>query len=422
MVTRLMTQYKHINWLVADQLVVSGANFFTGLYIARLLGLEQFGHYTIIWLMVQFFSSMQESFLLSPMMSITAKLPSNMAHRYLSGVISIGLSYSLIMTTLLMAISLIANISFLNISTSALISLFLVMLFFLIQEMLRRYLFTCERRKVAFFNDAITHIGHVFLLILFTFSKENIVLMDVFLTRAISSFVAILFTLLVIEKFNYTKGNAIYAWKRNWPMSKWMVSSAITHWLTSNLFIIAAGLHLGNTAVGALKAAQNILGINHIFFQLIENTVPVRASKLLIRFGINNMTNYLKKITIMSGIGLLFLSILIVIFSNEIMTIIYNKEYAQYSWLLVGYAFIYFLIFLSFPLRIFLRTIEKTKQIFYAYLVTALFSIFASNVFVANMGLNGAIYGMISLNIIMLIILYFYARKEKHYYKNNSTL
>ena len=48
--TRQLGRYRHINWALADQGVVSGINFLTGIMLARFLGLEEFGRFTLAWM------------------------------------------------------------------------------------------------------------------------------------------------------------------------------------------------------------------------------------------------------------------------------------------------------------------------------------------------------------------------------------
>ena len=42
-----LTRHRHFNWALADQIIVSGANFLTALLLARYLGPEEFGRFTL---------------------------------------------------------------------------------------------------------------------------------------------------------------------------------------------------------------------------------------------------------------------------------------------------------------------------------------------------------------------------------------
>lgn len=422
MIKTLLLRYKSLNWAIADQLLVSGVNFLTGIFIARILGLEVFGQFTMIWLIVLFFSSIQESFLLSPMVSISAKLMPQKASSYFDGVFSLALLFALIVSCIIVILLVIFPQYTYGTFVSSIVVVFAIVSVTLLQEALRRMLFAKSEIKLVFVNDLISYLGQLFLLVLLFIFKDSIELVDVFLVIGASTLAAVIFSYFSLNNLDFSIKKSLYVWQRNWPMAKWMGLSAISNWFTGNLFIIMAGIYLGNTAVGALKAAQNLLGINHIVFKLIENIAPVKASKLLVKSGINEMTSYLIKLTVAAIVCFSIFALFIISFSQELMTIIYGAEYTEYSWLLVSYSGIYLCLLLAFPLRIFLRSLENTKYIFYAYLTTGLFTLALSQFFVNQWALQGVIWGMLTVNVLMLIMLMYFAKRTILRHKSNSTL
>ena len=73
LVARLLTRYSHVNWALADQAMVSGVNFLTAILLARYLGIEEFGRFTLAWMVVLFAASIQHAAINSPMMSTGPK-------------------------------------------------------------------------------------------------------------------------------------------------------------------------------------------------------------------------------------------------------------------------------------------------------------------------------------------------------------
>ena len=422
MIKTLLLRYKSLNWAIADQLLVSGVNFLTGIFIARILGLEAFGQFTMIWLIILFFSSIQESLLLSPMISISAKLTPQKARNYFDGMFSLALLFALIASFTLGLLLFIFPQYAYGTLVSSVVVVFVIVFLLLFQETLRRILFAKNEIKLVFINDLISYLGQFSLLVLLFVFKESIELVDVFLVIGASTLAAVIFSYCSIQNLYFSFRELLYAWQRNWPMAKWMVLSAISNWFTGNLFIIMAGLYLGNSAVGALKTAQNIVGVNHIMFKLIENVAPVKASKLLVESGINAMISYLKQLTVISIACFFIFALIFIVFSQELMTFIYGAEYTKYSWLLVSYSGIYLCLLLGFPLRICLRSLENTKHIFYAYLTTGLFSLVLSKFFVIQWALQGVISGMLIVNVIMLIMLMIFAKRSVLQHKAYSTL
>ncbi|MDH5414420.1 MAG: hypothetical protein OEW87_09810, partial [Flavobacteriaceae bacterium] len=71
---KLIVHAKKINWILADQALVSGVNFVTGLVLARYLGIEDFGVFTLCWMSILFLHGLQYALIVSPMMSIGPKI------------------------------------------------------------------------------------------------------------------------------------------------------------------------------------------------------------------------------------------------------------------------------------------------------------------------------------------------------------
>ena len=55
---------------LADQMMVSAANFAGGIVLVRGLGLEEFGKYSIAYSLLLFANALQMSFVASPMLNI----------------------------------------------------------------------------------------------------------------------------------------------------------------------------------------------------------------------------------------------------------------------------------------------------------------------------------------------------------------
>jgi O-antigen/teichoic acid export membrane protein len=70
---RLLADDRHVNWVLADQALVSGVNFLTGVLLARDLGIHGFGTFTLAWMAVVVANNFQMALIVSPMMSIGPK-------------------------------------------------------------------------------------------------------------------------------------------------------------------------------------------------------------------------------------------------------------------------------------------------------------------------------------------------------------
>ena len=102
-VARLLARYSDINWALADQAVISGVNFLTGILLARYLGLEGFGQFTLAWMAVLFVNALQHATIIAPMMSIGPKQPAADLPAYYGAVIVQQVAFSLCVFVFLFA-------------------------------------------------------------------------------------------------------------------------------------------------------------------------------------------------------------------------------------------------------------------------------------------------------------------------------
>jgi len=413
MIKVFLKKYSHVNWALADQVMVSGINFITGILVARFLGIEDYGRFTLIWIVVLFASSIQMSSINSPMMSIGPKRIDEGSSAYYGAVIAQQLIFSSVTVVSIIVGVKVAALFFPEWQIAHLVlPLAAVTFFYQTQDFTRRLFFVQGRQVAAFVNDVISYVGQLLLLIYFffigTLNIEN-TLWIIALTSAVATVVGGV----IHGKVSCTYKVFINTVKRHWDSAKWLTGSALLQWSSGNLFIIAAGSILGPTAVGALKAAQNIMGVVHILFQGLENVVPIRASLYLHKFGPQSMAHYLRKVTIWGGLATGILALAVSVHPEFLLTKIFGEDYQGYGYILRWFAVIYFVSFLSLPLRILLRTIEKTFPVFLTYILMTVFSVFAAVPMVGEFGLQGVLVGMLILVIISVCTLYGFT-KYKH--------
>ena len=163
---RLLTRYSHVNWALADQAMISGVNFLTGILLARYLGIEEFGRFTLAWMAVLFVNSIQHAAINSPMMSIGPKQPETEAPAYYGAIIVQQIFFSCAAFALLYAGVRLSGAAFPEWRVEGLaLPLAVAALGFQFQDFLRRYFFTRGRGAAAFANDAVRYLGQIGVLI-----------------------------------------------------------------------------------------------------------------------------------------------------------------------------------------------------------------------------------------------------------------
>ena len=127
------------------------------------------------------------------------------------------------------------------------------------------------------------------------------------------------------------------------------------------------------------------------------------------------MHTYLFSLTKKGLLFTIFFSVIIIFLAKPILYFFYGYEAANYSKLLIFLTFLIPLHFLQYPFSYGLRTLGKTKPIFFSYLFTSVFSILASTYIINNFKLSGLIFGLYLSQIIISSYIYLSYKKFLNY-------
>ncbi len=387
--------------------MVSGINFLTGILLARFLGLEEFGRFTLAWMVILFVGSIQHAAINSPMMSIGPKQPEAEAPGYYGAIVVQQVVFSCVVSFLLFAGVRLSGIVLPEWRVEGLaLPLAVAALTFQFQDFLRRYFFTRGRGAAAFANDAIRYLGQIAVLIwLFVYFRESMDTAKTLWVIALMAAAGAVYATFNVERFEINAATARAVASRHWRFSKWLTASALMQWTTGNLFIIAAGALLGASAVGALKAAQTLMGVTHILFMGLANIVPVRAARRFAEGGAKALTAYLGRVALGGEVVTAVVAVVLAAAPGFWLTLVFGEEYAGYGYLLRWFAVIYPVRFLAFPLSAGLRAIEFTRPLFYASLAATLFTLASVYPLIHWLGLTGVMGGLLTISVIRTVIL-----------------
>jgi O-antigen/teichoic acid export membrane protein len=411
-IKHFLNKYSHTNWALVDQGMVSAANFITGILLARLLGIQEFGKFTLVWMIILFINSIQMAMISSPMMSIGPKFPRGRFNNYYRGVFTQQVFFSVISFISVIFWVKISGLFFPSWEVEQLaFPLALVSFFYQNQDFIRRYYFVNKRASYAFFNDVISYLGQVILLILLS----NMIKLNTTEVLYIISFTSALavFQGIVNIRPKFSRPTVTYVTvKRHWLIAKWMTGSAVLQWFSGNFFIIVASSVLGTTAVGAIKSSQNIVGILNILVQAMENFVPVQASNAFKERGINGLKKYINKVSLIGSVGIGGGVVFVCAFSEYLLAKVYGNDYTPYSLVLCGMAIVNYIGFLGTPIASGLRVLDKTKVLFTAFIYSTIFSLMFAYIVVVYWGIYGTVLGIIVSKIVLVgIILGVYVKE-----------
>ncbi len=405
--------FKNTTLLVyTDQLVVSGLSFLSSIIMARLLGVQGFGIYSIAWLGVLIASSVNQPFIISPMMTLSGKKTTEEKDRYLQALVFKQIFFAAALSILSFLTVLVMSVILKEWKVNSIILAFPLAVFsFLLQDFFRKYYFIIGKPQKAVLIDVIAYGG----VLLSAFCLHYFRDMDaqfILLLTALFFLYASLVALLSLKKLQFNLNEIKSALSEHWDFSKWLTATALLQWFSGNLFIIAAGAILGPKAVGATRMAQNIVGITHVLFLAMENIIPARAATAQKNGGTEALFRYLWKFTMQMGAITFTLLGLITIFSKQIIDVCYGESYLEYQHVLIGFCLLYVIVFLGYPLRYAIRTLENTRLIFMSFIFSSVFSVACAYPVINAFGLNGVVAGLMMTQLITLGV-YVWSLRDK---------
>jgi len=392
-------------WALADQSIVSATNFLTNVMLARFMGLREFGVFVLAWMSVQFVNSFQNALIIAPMMSVGPKQEEKDRPAYYGALVFQELalaSFCFIFAYTVLKISG-NSIRFSDVKQLA-FPLAVSAFAYQMQDFVRRYFFATRQSRRALADDALSYVSQ--LPILFLLHRAgHLTSANALWAMAGTSIVGIVPGILWMEplQFNWQWIREIS--RRHWKISRWLSASALLQWTSSNLFVIAAPVYYGAAAAGVLKASQNLMGVTHVWFQGLDNVVPVESARRLRQGGVRSMLAYTRSILLKWGGLTLLFAIAISISPGFWLRLVYGPDMNQYGYILRLYALLYVVVFLGSPLRAALQALEFTVPIFWSYLAMTAFAFSFAVPMAKLLGLSGSLFGLIGSQILFQSII-----------------
>ncbi len=415
--TQLVLKFRTGGIVLSDQAVVSGSNFLLGVLLTRELGLEGFGTYSLLWMGVLFALSFSQAFIVQPMLSLGPKQDLN---EYLPRVLSMQLLVSL-MAGILAVITLnVANWFNLLPEVGAYLFWFPVLIAcYLFYDFCRKYFFLTRQAEWALIIDSF------YVLLLFALLIWKIWTAELTIAWTINALVIAQTGAIALAIWKLPRPSL--KWKgfrlvsiQHYHFSKWLMGTALLQWFSGNYFLLAAAALLGASALGALRMVQNVVGLLHVLFLAMENIIPIQAASTYHEGGMDQLRKYLWKISLQTGAVTFLILLGLMLASKSILFFLYGEVTVGYSFVLIGMAIVYALVFIGHPLRFALRTLENTRPIFWAYLLSAAFTILAAYPLVGRLGLTGVLIGLFLTQLITQCVYFFHLKKEGFFYENYS--
>ena len=329
------------SWTLLDQALVSGANFGMGVMLARYLGIEAFGAYVIAQTYLLYANTFQSALVVSPMMTSVPAEPNEFAqHRLLRGF------FAYMVLVLLLTVAGVQGLAWLLSRWAPALGLGVLafplgvaMASYQMQDWLRRSLYVRQESRAVFLGDLVAY-GMQFGLLVYFASTDALSADRAIWVQAASfasaSFLVVLYLRLVPDFLAI--GQVL---RTNWRASRDFLASWQLQWVASSGVILIGTAFIGPQAAGAIRAVQNLLGPVNVFFQWMDNVMPVRAVARLREGGRDGLAAYLRRINWLGMLVLGSFALILLPIDGWLMAALYGEAYRPFAVLVVFQALYY---------------------------------------------------------------------------------
>jgi O-antigen/teichoic acid export membrane protein len=293
----------------------------------------------------------------------------------------------------------------------------------LAHEFLRRILLIDQRWLSALMADAVaygTRVAAVIVLLLAGEQRLSWVMAIVAAGFALGGLVGRVHSRAILKPMDGERLELTSVMQKNWTMGKWLLGAKLAYWCSAQLVIYVAGAVLPLQEVGAIAAAMTLTGVVNILYLALEAYLPTETARRAESSGNETLRGYVTTVTIIGAIATAAPLLGCVIFSNEIVGLVFGNQYVEYRWVVAWIAAYQFLGFFQRPLSAALRTVGRAHWLFVAMLTGSGLAIVFGFSIVSSFGLVGALSLLCVIQASITLVMAFGWKRELGYEREEA--
>jgi O-antigen/teichoic acid export membrane protein len=401
-----LAPHRTMNLAFVDQVMVSGANFLGGILLARVFGIYEFGRFTLAWMLVEFVGSLQFAAVIQPMLNIGPKQDEAESERYYQAVAAQQGLICALLGVLVWAALALADRLFPVLDLHGLAApLAAAVVSYQLHNFFRRYFFARDRPFAALCSDALRYAAQIAAtLLLFVAAPHARAEAGVWIV-AIACVLSAAQGVFFFGRFEWDGRALRDVSARNWTFSKWLLPSALMFWMTSQAFLVMAGIVLGAATTGGLKVAVSITGILNILLLALDNFAPVQASRALYVGGHTELKRYIVRLAWLTGTLTAATVAALSIDPDYIVHLLYGDRYHGIGHLVRWFCAPAAVYGISTVLVIWAAALEWTRAIFISYVAATVFTAVVVYPLIFYGGVAGVVVGSLTVEVIRVVTL-----------------
>lgn len=394
-------------WAIADQSVVSLGNFLTNIILARILVPNEYGAYAVLFGALIFLYSLHGAVVTYPLLVRGAPATADRLRKLtsfslvLTAVIAIALGTFLIITAW----------TFGKITVGVWAAVALV--FWIIQETLRRGLMAHMRYREALLGDTLSYIGQATVLIVLGLNGW-LTLESAFMAMAGTSGVAAVLqakqvgvSFVSISEIHELLG--IF-----WNLGRWLLLNSLVAVFSVQFFPWALALSRGASQAAALQALINVLSLTNPILISITNLVTPASAKAWRETDKKAASRVAIRYAVHGGVLIFPYLLVSIVWPQHVLAMLYGQgsPYEDFSSTLRVLAGAHGVFYVSAIMATLLNALEQARTNFLVLSVSAIVSVMLGIPLIAWAGLWGAASAIALGIVVRTVILTVAVRRE----------
>lgn len=359
-------------WAVVDQLIVSGSTFLIGIAAARILGLDQFGRFAIVLILAMLAAGLHNSAVVVPMLTIAGQRRQRSTNYYKAVMVwsaALCLGAGVVVA---LVVALAFGLRDGEVSATFALAAGAYTAAQNMQLTVRRLYFAQRRAIDAVVLDVMRYMLLLAIMVLAHSAGIDLSVEELLWALAGSALLALLPFVRHLTRGRGAPRLLRVVAARHRPFAVWLLPMTLLTFASEQAITLMLGVLLSDEAAGSLRAGQYLLGVTHFIVMAMENFLPGGAARAYAAGGASALRTYLFKRLVLFGAPTLALIVLLAIFAEPSLRFAFGESYVRFAPILRLYAISYVLIFVRDVWTHYFRAVERTDQIFRAYVASAI--------------------------------------------------
>lgn len=397
-------------WAVADQCVVSAANFFTVFLFARHLDAAVFGGFVLAYTGLLLLTNMQNALVAQPHNVLGAGLAEPAYRRFTGAMLALQALYCAGTCAALGAVGWLVGAAFSPDAGVTITTLALTAVPWLGQEFVRRVLYTRGESRAAAANDVITYGLQLFgALALVVAVPEWATPAAALNVLGLSSAVGVLAGVWQLRghvRFGdgAARGLARH-WSDAWRFGRWLTAQNGLAWFGAQGHSWIVGLVLGIEQVGIYRAATHLVNVMNPLMQACFSYLPSRGSLVYRSRGASGLSRWVKQTLRTLLLAMTPFLALLVLLPGPVLEFAYGSGHAaaELPLILALAALAQCVLFTKYPFDLGLLALRSTHSIFLVYLIPVAMLLTLGTALIYLLGILGVPLSAIAINSALLL-------------------